>query len=912
MASSPPYSSRIKAKSRHQIVSPEINASPQKLSSPNNGAMLSSMEYSTSPNTNADVRSLREALEEAQQRDATAKAALAKSDSVILELRSNIRQLKRQLEKLEKEHKSDEQTIQHYQAELRTLQNSATQKLQKEQEQHEQQLQELKSQVVVANSAARESIVGELQVQLDRAHAQILTADMVRKELEDTLEAEQYTWELRVQDQERTIQSMQSECHTLKEDLEQCRSQWNEAEQGWTKQVKELQRQLEDSNNKSPSIATSNRSLPDYQGRIEALEQERDELQGCLDEAMKELEAVDMELRQEPNSAVGPLQHLLRWVMERQNQDVDHSQIPDTTDELVEAIQSQIESDISANEIMSHPDAAVKVAELEAQLSVYRGDLKARDESTAELRASLKEAVALLKPLQDAVAKSEGEKMVLQDQLDELVQTRSPNDMGRQLQEREEQVKELQVEVETLQRQLTQLREQSPPSSPSQQSRALQSTNEEDHEKLNRKRGSEKALQEMLRNAQGRFQQLHRENHDVVAENEQLREKINELEREVESSNKSRSMDGDMSKRDLTGEMREAAILELEEEIEAYAAELHRKDAEVRKVREELKRTREAAPNLVHDYEDMKAELEELREKAEKMDDLEADLAVTKGDLEAMKDAEEVLTKSLKEALGLLKPLQSHLEIAEREKNELEKQLKASNKKLDQFEQEQSRSRALTVPDSDTEKLKNAISHLEEENDKLHHALEEVSQNLSMTGEENNRTQSRLQESLVEVKSRYEVTQDKLEGALAENHALIDALKRKEHSEKELSEEVESLRERIRKSEQELENAKYIATSALMKVEEMTMENVEKMSVSRDNGRKIDLAKEFGAVEEETPVVRLLKDRLETLERELNSSRDLNESLEAGIQERDRILESMNSKAKEMNGNTPSRSRHLV
>ena len=60
--------------------------------------------------------------------------------------------------------------------------------------------------------SALDARVGELQVQLDRAHAQILTADMVRKELEDTLEAEQYTWELRVQDQERQIQELQQDC----------------------------------------------------------------------------------------------------------------------------------------------------------------------------------------------------------------------------------------------------------------------------------------------------------------------------------------------------------------------------------------------------------------------------------------------------------------------------------------------------------------------------------------------------------------------------------------------------------------------------------------------------------------------------------------------------------------------------
>ena len=51
----------------------------------------------------ATIVRLRSALEESSQKDTTAKAALAKSDAVILELRSSVRQLKRQLEKLQQE-----------------------------------------------------------------------------------------------------------------------------------------------------------------------------------------------------------------------------------------------------------------------------------------------------------------------------------------------------------------------------------------------------------------------------------------------------------------------------------------------------------------------------------------------------------------------------------------------------------------------------------------------------------------------------------------------------------------------------------------------------------------------------------------------------------------------------------------
>ena len=49
------------------------------------------------------------------------------------------------------------------------------------------------------------------------------------------------------------------------------------------------------------------------------------------------------------------------------------------------------------------------------------------------------------------------------------------------------------------------------------------------------------------------------------------------------------------------------------------------------------------------------------------------------------------------------------------------------------------------------------------------------------------------------------------------------------------------LRERLEKSEAELHNAKAIARSALVKVEELTMANVEQLSLSRDGPIDLDI-----------------------------------------------------------------------
>ena len=149
----------------------------------------------------ATIVKLRSALDEASQQDSSAKSALAKSDAVILELRSSVRQLKRQLDRVQEEKAALEK-------ERSTTSSSNNMPLSSD-----------------ATAASMDARVGELQVQLDRAHAQILTADMVRKELEDTLEAEQYTWELRVQDQERQIAELQLDNDQLTANVEKLTNQ---------------------------------------------------------------------------------------------------------------------------------------------------------------------------------------------------------------------------------------------------------------------------------------------------------------------------------------------------------------------------------------------------------------------------------------------------------------------------------------------------------------------------------------------------------------------------------------------------------------------------------------------------------------------------------------------------------------
>jgi RNA polymerase-interacting CarD/CdnL/TRCF family regulator len=105
---------------------------------------------------------------------------------------------------------------------------------------------------------------------------------------------------------------------------------------------------------------------------------------------------------------------------------------------------------------------------------------------------------------------------------------------------------------------------------------------------------------------------------------------------------------------------------------------------------------------------------------------------------------------------------------------------------------------------------------LELENSQLHDALEDM-------GEFDGADQSKVHQRMVELNSRYEVTQNKLEDAHVENHSLVKELKHKELQEKQRKEEIRRLNERLQKTENELSNAKAI-------VDEFAMPNTEKMN----------------------------------------------------------------------------------
>eukprot|EP00523_Entomoneis_sp_CCMP467_P009311 CAMPEP_0168723234 /NCGR_PEP_ID=MMETSP0724-20121128/3011_1 /TAXON_ID=265536 /ORGANISM="Amphiprora sp., Strain CCMP467" /LENGTH=664 /DNA_ID=CAMNT_0008769937 /DNA_START=93 /DNA_END=2088 /DNA_ORIENTATION=+ len=629
---------------------------------------------------------------------------------------------------------------------------------------------------------------------------------MVRKELEDTLEAEQYTWELRVQDQERQIGELQADCQELSREVESTRAQWKEAEDSWLR-GKTTPRSL------AGGAKDNDDTTSQLQQKIDALERERAELQGCLDEALKELvdeelktnggsttqgAAVEEALRKENRALqqqlaaasdtgelVEPLQHLHRLVLERDGNDrppVNHS-INDPR-ALIAAIHEHIDN-FSVNN-NSTSGANERISELESQLEAYKADLQSHEESTSELRSSLKEAVSLLKPLQDTVARGEREKARLQQQLSNLQD--SPNaqetikELKNELAVKEMEVDRLRQEVQNLEIQLTRERSKtasalvksmSPREGGSNSSSNDESPGGGARARLRAKRAEEQEqLKQMLDNARDRFRTLHQQNEDVAAKNSELQAQLVSPQ------------DHERLKQEL--QQKESTLQNMQDDLKVSQGELAKKEVEFRELETGLTMAQETIRSM---KEDDRFVLDDPRKKIK---DLEFTLEAKQKELRAKRESEQALNRSLKEALQLLRPLQMHLQEAEAEKKKLSMELEA-------MRQQRTNTSAGSGDVDHVNDLEYAVTQLEKENSQLHDALEDMSQSLNATSHASvtSKNEGRLKEEIVEVKSRYEVTASRLQDAFVQNNQLVEELKKRDDEEKRLVEELNVLRKRL-------------------------------------------------------------------------------------------------------------------
>jgi hypothetical protein len=855
-------------------------------------------------NTDLYINKLREDIQHQQATIQKISSASSKSDAVILELRSTIRQYKRQLDKVQAQQQqsttSDKgfgTTNEGNNTSLNSGNFTTNGSTIATDEQNNQQL-----------DVTNHPMVVELSQQLHEAQSKLVTADLIRKELEDTIEAEQYTWELRVQDLEREVNELKAQLQRQQQSkavgTEQAptklgrsvntstlETNTNESEPDeYRKQLQDAQNEIqryrsiimtttttsdtddEINNNNNSNNNSEAANIAMWKEKVLLLEQERLELQGCLDEALKELEAVDLELQQEANTTtlreenirlqqmidqlqnsstnnpmqqqrglISPddhmnndnvavreqLQHLYRWLLERDGTDVStmiRKYQNSSVDEIIDIIQQHIENNSAS---INH------LNELEQQISVYKGDIHAKDEEMNELRNNLKEAVSLLRPIQDTVTKLEKEKTKYQESFESvrtqydtsLIEIRKYKQL---MNDKDDEIDQMKQDIESLEIQLSKAKLTvantvvaqhnlgSTPTTtrslgldPNNTNNDVSSSSPSDalDEKRAKHRSGENNLKEMLRDAQLR------DTGTDTTEREQQLQTIQEYEHEI------KLLRDELAQNDTT--------------IQNLQNELQSAHEEVERLQEQVKTTNK------NNDEPIKILLQqaELRLRT-----VEQELQETKLALASKRDAERSLNRSLKDALDLIKPLQKHLEESEIEKRQIEHELEILKK-------QQSGSR--NVPNNNSDKLNisaNSVSvevvrdlettvrQLEKENAMLHDALEDMSHTLNashisesnqnspnrhsnilspnqqqqpgMTTEtgrnlENNDSKQRQQQLLhqeyVELKSRYEVTQTRLKDAYNENHTLSELIQKEVEEKYVLNDEVTTLREQLQR-----------------------------------------------------------------------------------------------------------------
>jgi len=453
-----------------------------------------------------------------------------------------------------------------------------------------------------------------------------------------------------------------------------------------------------------------------------------------------------------------------------------------------------------------------------------------------------------------------------------------------------------------------------------------QSTNEESdtrlrvelqrtQEDLNTRRKTEKQLKQMLERTQQQLQSLSLEHEEMTREKAEL-----ERGRSGDASVTTRQISTSGSAED------NLEVLRLRQAAKDNTTKLREKDNDILKLREQLRQTQvclddltgvdapaeevdrltdeEAKKRLKVTHvrisqleEELSAAKAEVRSK-ERIEDkleesleieasLEAELSTAIGDLKAKEEAEKTLNKSLKEAVEILKPLQGHVETVEKEKLALINKLTAAENRIKDLEASSS-SRALSPSKQQDNGSERTIKLLAHEKALLEQRVEEL-QRESMDAEQRTvgsdmtKDVHRLQERLAEMERRYNTTKNMLDQSAKTNASLLQDLKEMEEEDEEAQEQIALLTESLEEKGKELTAAKYIATTAIAKVDSMSVTSGDAASrVSDFSGSNRFLPR---ITEDEDAQKQIAK-----LQEELRRAKQKNDRLVSSIRKRDQQI----------------------
>ena len=579
-----------------------------------------------------------------------------------------------------------------------------------------------------------------------------------------------------------------------------------------------------------------------YRGRVEELKLKLKTTEEILEITQRELE----EMRRQVSTADGA-------------DSIARSKSMDATDAISSAGGRDLTRELNMEK--------ARATSLQQQLSSANDSARTREESNADLRNSLKEAVSLLKPLKEHVAQAESQKEDLRkelarskqriDDLEKQVasQTAGPTkespstSTDLRLRQKEEEVERLQKEVKDMNEALfdtrlelsdaqQRLARSSPPGAAS---RGISDESSTSSSRPAAQASNQSTNQESDANIRIQLQRAQIDLNDKRRAEEELKQKLQALTHDHEE------------------------LIRLRQTLQDAEQKLQTKDDEITRIREQLRQTQiclddltgtNDAPDDINRLSANEAKKrlgaaqfrvsqleEELAHLNEELDTttcaemmlkqtsakLEADLLEMSSDLEAKKETERTLNKSLKEAVDILKPLQGHVMTVEKEKAALLQRLKTTESRIEELES--SSARGLPSPPPPPPPGRNddrAVRRLEQEKELLKqriHQLERDAIDVDQQTLGSTMTQNvqRLQEQLVDVQARYEKSRKMLDQSAKTNANLLQDLREMEDEDEEAQEQIALLEQTLMEKDKELVAAKQIATTAMVKVDSMSV-----------------------------------------------------------------------------------------
>lgn len=555
---------------------------------------------------------------------------------------------------------------------------------------------------------------------------------------------------------------------------------------------------------------------------------------------------------------------------EKSKQNIPDSKESDSETETLKNQLSKAQSEIdelrnrlqnSSTQQKQTGDTTAQVTDLQNQLNEQAKSIKSKDKALKHLKKSLKESLQMLKPLQDLVQEHEVSKEELSEEvqkktkeieaLEQKIQTLNENHAEKDLLHKDKFVKKLDPYITQMKDLEMELK-----------------TSEEYRKKMEREEGE---LREKFTNNQKELEEMTRSYTILSKTLQQVEDNFIQLKNQMsnESSTKNNALLQQIEEKKVQINSMMELFLKLDDMLEDDGGKKnnrHRRDQQSNLTMKDIESYRHTVQSLEIAFKDLNERVSFAQEEAQM---LEGEMKVLKQSnskqpglqkLQKLEREFNVAKQKLQEKESNLTQLQKQLEDSQFDNIGLENQLEAAQQELrdktdnsDDLAKLKSVQKELDVSLKERQSLAQELNHLRQimermerkehganyskvmsDRDAIDLKMQQMNSSI-LSDIQNNTTESSDEQNSFALllgkqddsnssflKTSFIMSKKKLLQVEKENEELTSELKQMEEDLTDLTEEFDILRQSLSSKEKELENAKYIATCSIMKLEALT------------------------------------------------------------------------------------------